>query len=181
MRLARTVTQLAKGMQAAAAMRERGPLSFPAEAVTDPCRVRPARVLLVDNDPASLEIYRDFFQFLGLLVAETADPSNAVELAIAEPPDVVVLDLDHAGRSAWRIARDLRATPQTCRAVIVAVCGTGQRGAAHDAHDAGCDIFLTKPWHPTELVDVLRWTGVRIARGRHTRRKGAKGFGDTGS
>jgi CheY-like chemotaxis protein len=118
--------------------------------------VRAASVLLVDDNPGSLEIYRDFLQLLGLLVAETADPSKAVELAIAEAPDVVVLDLDHAGKSAWQISRDPRANPRTHKTEIVAVCGKNHRGAAHDAHDAGRDIFLTKLWHPVELVDVLR-------------------------
>jgi two-component system response regulator DesR len=88
------------------------------------------------------------------VVAQVAAGTDIVPAALAERPDLAVLDIDLPGLDGITAAARLRARMPACRVVILTVLGRpGQLRAALDAHVAG---FMVKDAPSDQLIDVLR-------------------------
>jgi two-component system response regulator DesR len=88
------------------------------------------------------------------VVAQVAAGTGIVAAALAERPDLAVLDIDLPGLDGITAAAQLHERMPTCRVVILTVLGRpGQLLAALDAHVAG---FMVKDTPSDHLIDVLR-------------------------
>ncbi len=113
---------------------------------------RPTRVLLVEDDADTREMYATYLSFCGLDVEPEANARLALESIRLTLPDVVVTDIAMPGMDGLELSRRLRADGPTRDVPIIAV--TGQW--APPAHDAGCDLVLAKPCLPDELLEAIR-------------------------
>jgi CheY-like chemotaxis protein len=125
----------------------------------------PARVLVVDDEPAMRALCRVNLQLDGMEVLEARDGREAVTVAAAEHPDLVLLDVMMPGLDGWHVAEQLESDPGTREIPIVfmtalAAADDRRRGAA-----AGAVGYLTKPYDPLELGTVVKRTLERLARG----------------
>ena len=110
--------------------------------------------ILRDMLVSTLNLEEDF-----KVVAEVADGTGVVPAALAERPDLAVLDIDMPGLDGLAAAAELHERLPTCRAVILTVLGhPGQLRQALAAHVSG---FLVKDAPSDQLIDVLR----RVAAG----------------
>lgn len=114
---------------------------------------RPLRLLLVDDDPALLMLLRTTFEIVDLQVEEARSAAEAEARIAAGAPDVVVLDVAMPGMDGLSFCRALKASPRTSRLPVVILSGadTGER----EAHAAGADAFLQKPFSPLDLLGVV--------------------------
>ncbi|MGC1288769.1 MAG: response regulator transcription factor [Streptosporangiaceae bacterium] len=88
------------------------------------------------------------------VVAQVAAGTGIVAAALAERPDLALLDIDLPGLDGITAAAQLHERMPTCRVVILTVLGRpGQLLAALDAHVAG---FMVKDTPSDHLIDVLR-------------------------
>ncbi len=87
-------------------------------------------------------------------VTVAVDGLNAVEKALAEPPDVIVLRFAMPGMTGLDAARKLRTHPRTAHVPII--CLTGDDDVKPGASEAGCDHFLVKPCLPETLAAEVR-------------------------
>lgn len=104
-----------------------------------------ARILIVEDNEMNRDMLSRRLERAGHqpLIAETA--SRGIELARAERPDVVLMDLslpDMDGRDA---TRSLRADPETASLRIIALTAHAMASDRESALAAGCDDFETKP------------------------------------
>jgi CheY-like chemotaxis protein len=112
-------------------------------------------VLVVEDDADSREMLVQYLQFNGFNVHEAASGAAALGLASTLQPRVILMDLGMAGLDGLETTRRIRANVSTKQAIIVAVTG---RVFAHDrneAHRAGFDDFISKPFDVTTLPDYL--------------------------
>lgn len=77
------------------------------------------RILLVDDHELVREMFRDRLVAEGYEVVTTGDGTSAIELAAELRPDVMVLDIDMPGRSAFDVARALQTTSPGTRVVFL--------------------------------------------------------------
>lgn len=106
----------------------------------------PPRVLVVEDDPESLQMMGALLTLWGYEPALAPDGKAGLEKAAAgEQPDVVLLDLGLPGIDGFEVARRLRRLPRGDGMLIVAV--TAYRGEEHrrQAVEAGFDKYLMKP------------------------------------
>jgi len=109
------------------------------------------RILLVDDYFDALEMWAICLRQCGYEVLTAADGLRAVETAIAERPDLVVLDLDLPGISGLEVARRLRAFPPTARIPLIAATGYSHiRQLESAAQDFAA--VLVKPCEAVTLV-----------------------------
>jgi DNA-binding NarL/FixJ family response regulator len=113
------------------------------------------RVLLVDDSPQVRQELRTLLPLVGdiEIVGEAADGREALRLAEALHPDVVLLDLQMPVMDGYEAARQIKARCSTCRvvALTVYVDSDSQRRAAQ----AGVDAFLVKGVAVESLVQAI--------------------------
>jgi CheY-like chemotaxis protein len=111
-------------------------------------------VLVVDDVADTRELYQRYFEFQGARVITAGDGVAALQAAVFERPDVIVLDLAMPGMTGWEVIRSLKNSPMTRRIPIVVLSGQGARDTALQA---GADSYREKPCLPDELMgEVLR-------------------------
>jgi CheY-like chemotaxis protein len=121
---------------------------------------RPPRVLLVEDDRDTREMYCEYLSFSGMDVTEARDGRRALERAAQQPPDVVVTDIAMPVMDGLELSRRLRAATATRDVPIIAVSGQ----ASDSARQAGADVVLDKPCEPDRLLHVIE--GVLRSHGR---------------
>ena len=124
-----------------------------------------ARILLVDDYPDALEVWALYLRMSGFEVVTAADGASALAMAVEQPPDIAILDLEMPGLSGYEVARRLRAHPATRTMPLIAVTGHSHPSRIEEARAAGCDRVLTKPCDPDLLcLEIRQRLGVADAK-----------------
>jgi CheY-like chemotaxis protein len=136
------------------------------------------RILVADDDEDNRTIAHDALEAAGFEVLQASDGEEAVEKALRELPDVVILDLAMPKLSGWdaagRIRRGLNGRPM----VLIAFTAHAMRGDDRKALDAGCDDYLPKPCLPSRLVAKVReWVPAPAPADGTDRKGGPRGDG----
>jgi CheY-like chemotaxis protein len=113
-------------------------------------------VLIVDDDPDSREMYTLALSALGFHSVGAADAADAVARARECHPDVVVTDVKLPGVSGLELTRQLRTDVGTKSTGIILLTGHSVGSVRQQAHDAGCDRFLVKPYLPDALAAQIQ-------------------------
>ena len=109
----------------------------------------PQRVLVVDDDPTVGDVVARYLDHAGYAVSVVADGQLALDQAVADPPDLVVLDLMLPGLDGLEVFRRLRATAPV---PVVMLTALGEEADRLIGLELGADDYLTKPFSPRELV-----------------------------
>jgi CheY-like chemotaxis protein len=113
-------------------------------------------VLIVDDVQDNRTIYVLFLKFSGFRIAEAENGEDALRKATALLPDVIVMDLSLPVMDGWEATRRLKRDPRTKKIPVVALTGHALPEHARAAREAGCDLVITKPCLPDQLIDALR-------------------------
>lgn len=108
------------------------------------------KILVIDDDPAILELMQLIFEDAGYCV-ETADAaSGVISLLEDNLPHIIVLDLRLSGRNGSDMVRQIKEQERT-RHIPLLVCSASP-AAKQQALAAGADDFLAKPFEIEELL-----------------------------
>lgn len=118
-------------------------------------RRTPARVLLVDDDVQSQELYAEILQWAGFDVRTAGDGESALKTACTVPLDAIILDINLPHRDGFAVLGDLRHTPETATVPVIALTGhpelADEARLRRDFHQV-----LEKPCEPSVLISTLR-------------------------
>lgn len=118
----------------------------------------PTRVLVVDDDPSVVDVFRAVLEERGYDVVGVTDGWAALEVIEDEQPAAIVLDLAMPGTSGAEVLSRLRQSAATTDVPVVVVSGTRPVDALETA--ALADDWLLKPVDPAHLIatvqDVIR-------------------------
>ncbi len=124
----------------------------------------PLAVLIVDDCPDTTSSLAMLAQQWGFRAHVANDGPAALQIAAEQRPRVVLLDVGMPQMSGWELARRLRDLKGMENAYLVAVTGFGQATDEQHSREAGCDMHLTKPADPEELLRILQ----ELANGEQT-------------
>jgi CheY-like chemotaxis protein len=110
------------------------------------------RVLIVDGDADTRELYRQVFTALGWVVIEASDGREALVRALSEPPSIVVTELWLAFIDGVALCRLLRSDSLTRHVPILVVTSQGGASSLQQAERAGANAVLVKPTTPDVIV-----------------------------
>ena len=113
-------------------------------------------ILIADDDYDNRTIAATALLAAGFRVVEAEDGQKALELALKEKPDLVLLDLSMPGLDGWEVARRIRSGSPSPGPRLVAFTAHAMQGAEEAAKRAGCDGFLTKPCRPMDIVRCVQ-------------------------
>lgn len=114
-----------------------------------------SRVLVVDDEPDVLLLCRLNLQQRGHELLEATDGSTALQLALERHPDVVVLDLMMPGMNGYEVLETLQNDERTSDIPVLVLTAKSLRADRERSHMLGASAFLTKPFLPSELCDMV--------------------------
>jgi CheY-like chemotaxis protein len=112
-------------------------------------------ILVVDDDPEIVTMISTRLGKRGYKVTTASDGAKAIELAKAEKPDLVLLDVMMPGKSGWEVARSLKQDPDTQDVKIVMVTAIGEKTNEITAPIYGADAHIDKPFEFDKLERVI--------------------------
>lgn len=129
------------------------------------------RVLVIDDEPDVLMLCRVNLQLAGHEVVEASNGEDGLEIALAERPDAVVLDLMLPKLDGISVLETLAGNEQTRDVPVILLTAKTQREDRRAAWRAGCTDYLTKPFSPVDLVKVAERAAEMSAAERSDRRE----------
>ena len=128
-------------------------------------------VLVVDDFADAREMYREYLKFSGFRVAEAQNGAEAIDKAKHLKPDLIVMDLSMPVVDGCEATRRLKADSATKGIPVVVLTGHAMAGHSESAKGAGCDVVITKPCLPHDLItEIRRVIGMRPSRIKRTAR-----------
>jgi two-component system, cell cycle response regulator DivK len=104
-----------------------------------------ARILVIEDNIDNLDLVRFVLEQEDYEIITATDGKMGWDIAHAQKPDLVLLDLTLPEIDGWDLAGKLKADPETTRIKIVAITAHALPGDRKRALDAGCDGYITKP------------------------------------
>jgi type IV pilus assembly protein PilB len=117
---------------------------------------RPTRVLVVDDDPALLDILRDILVSERYEVTLAGDGREALAAVYRERPDLILTDMQMPGLDGLELLRKLRRDLATCQIPVIFLTVVENLDAEAKALDLGADDYLSKPVERARLVSRIR-------------------------
>ncbi|HKY13145.1 MAG TPA: response regulator [Gaiellaceae bacterium] len=123
------------------------------------------KVLVVDDEAPIRLLCRVNLEAEKMQVLEAADGESGLELARAEKPDVVLLDVMMPGMDGWQVAERLVEDEATTQIPLVFLTARAElRDRARGLELGGVD-YITKPFNPLDLAPVIESLLERVRRG----------------
>jgi DNA-binding response OmpR family regulator len=114
------------------------------------------RALVVDDSAVIRELIAVNLELEGFLVSCASDGEAALRAVAEVMPDVITLDVMMPRLDGIATVRRLRDNPATAHIPIVMVTGRSSQADVERGREAGVEAYVTKPFEPSELVDVVR-------------------------
>ena len=114
------------------------------------------RILVVEDQQDLREIARFALEGAGYEVVEAATGAEGIAKAESEHPDLVLMDIQLPLLDGYESTRRIKALPGLARTTVIAVSSFAMKGDEEKARAAGCDGYVTKPYSPKQLVDLIR-------------------------
>lgn len=115
-----------------------------------------ATVLIVDDEQPVVDLVRFTLEDDQVRVVEAADGIQALDVARAEIPDLIFLDVQMPRLNGFEVCRRLRQEPGLERTRIVMLTAASQEADRAQGQAAGADEYLTKPFSPLKLLSLVQ-------------------------
>ncbi|PSF13385.1 response regulator [Marinobacter fuscus] len=119
-----------------------------------------AQILLVEDDPASLELFSYLLEYQGFQVYQAEDGCQALDkaLALSSVLDLVISDIQMPEMDGYQLLKALRAHSDFATKPIIAITAFSMSGDEQRILGAGFDGYISKPIAPERFVaQVSQW------------------------
>ncbi len=114
------------------------------------------RILVVEDQEDNRRIMRDLLTAAGLEVIEAVTGNEALSVAEAERPDLILMDIQLPELDGLEATRRIKANPAIRHIPVIAVTSYAMSGDNQKAMAAGCDAYFAKPVSPRALLVKIR-------------------------
>jgi two-component system cell cycle response regulator DivK len=103
------------------------------------------RILIVEDNKADVRLLKDILEKSGYETLQTGDGLEAISLALAHLPDLILMDIQLPEISGLEVTRRLRGDARSRHIPIVAVTAFPMGWHQRETLDSGCDAYIAKP------------------------------------
>jgi two-component system cell cycle response regulator DivK len=114
------------------------------------------QILVVEDNQLNMKLFRDVLRAKGYRTLEATTGAGAVELATAQRPDLVLMDIQLPDIDGVEALGRLRADERTASTPVLALTAQAMRGDRERFLAAGFDGYVSKPVNIVELVGTVR-------------------------
>ena len=113
------------------------------------------RILICDDDPAILRVLQVNLEIEGYEVLTAQHGEQAVEVATAEKPDLIILDIMMPRLDGYQACERIKQNEDTADIPVIFLSAKAQQSDIDKGKGFGVAEYLTKPFDPLELVEVV--------------------------
>jgi two-component system, cell cycle response regulator DivK len=113
-------------------------------------------ILVVEDNERNLKLVRDVLEYVGYDVRVARTAEDGIALAVKEPPDLVLMDLQLPGIDGMEALRRLRENPRTADIPVVAVTAQAMKQDRERALEVGFNGYIEKPISIRAFPDQVR-------------------------
>jgi two-component system, cell cycle response regulator DivK len=114
------------------------------------------RVLIVEDNDKNMKLVRDVLQATGYSTLEATTGEEAVDLALSQPPALVLMDVQLPGIDGVEALERMRQNERTASIPVLALTAQAMSGDRERFLEAGFDGYLAKPVDVRELIEAVR-------------------------
>ena len=114
------------------------------------------KILLVEDNEMNRDMLSRRLERKGYTVTMALDGQQAIDMATADPPTLILMDMSLPVIDGWEATRRLKANPATKGIPIIALTAHAMQGDEQKAKEAGCDDFDTKPVELPRLLEKIQ-------------------------
>lgn len=114
-----------------------------------------ARILIIEDDPASMELVRYLLEAAGHTTFCAVDGGAGVRLALDEQPDLILCDLQMPVMNGYQVAQSLREFPAWRPVPMIAVTAFSMPGDRDRALAIGFNEHISKPISPAQFAEQV--------------------------
>ena len=114
-----------------------------------------SKILLVEDNEMNRDMLSRRLERKGYQVVMAIDGQQAVDLALADPPALILMDMSLPVLDGWEATRRIKADRRTKSTPIIALTAHAMQGDEQKAREAGCDDYDTKPVELPRLLEKM--------------------------
>ncbi len=122
-------------------------------------------ILVVEDDPTIAELLKETLDIEGYFTVTVLNGEDAVQFALREMPQLIILDIMLPGMDGYEVIKLLRDHPKTMNIPIIVLSACMSHADKTFAFELGVDNYITKPFDPDELLAQIRRQLRRIQQG----------------
>jgi two-component system cell cycle response regulator DivK len=119
-------------------------------------------ILIVEDNEKNMKLVRDVLQVTGYRTLEATSGEDAIEVAVAQTPALVLMDVQLPGIDGIEALTRLRDHERTASIPVVALTAQAMHGDRERFLQAGFDDYISKP---VDVTALLRTIGAHLPRG----------------
>jgi len=113
------------------------------------------KILIVEDNPLNMRLMRMTLRGKGYTLIEASNGEEALDKAVKEKPDLIIMDMQLPTISGVEATQRLRKIPELSRILVIAVTAYAMKGDQEKFIEAGCDAYLSKPINTRELPGFI--------------------------
>jgi two-component system cell cycle response regulator/two-component system cell cycle response regulator DivK len=113
------------------------------------------KILIVEDNPRNMRLLKVTLRAKDYTLLEATDGGEALDMAIREQPDLIIMDIQLPKVTGLAVTRRLREIPEFRHIPIIAITAYAMKGDREQVIRAGCDAYLPKPINTRELPGMI--------------------------
>ena len=113
------------------------------------------KVMIVEDNPQNMKLIELLLRSKSYVLLKAYDGEEALDMAIREEPDLIVMDMQLPKMSGIEVTKRLRQMPVFSHTPIIALTAYAMRGDKERFLEAGCNAYLSKPISTRELPVII--------------------------
>lgn len=113
------------------------------------------RILVIEDNVENRESLSRRLERRGFEVLVAVDGKTGVEMAKAEKPDLILMDMNMPEVDGWEATRQIKAQPESSHVPVIALTAHAMAGDRARALEAGCAEYHTKPIEFPKLLSQI--------------------------
>ena len=113
------------------------------------------KILIVEDNPMNMRLMEMTLEAQNYTLLKATDGEEALDMAIREQPDLIIMDIQLPKLNGLEVTRKLRDTLAFNHIPIIAITAYAMKGDKEEAINAGCDLYLTKPIDTRQLPKTI--------------------------
>jgi DNA-binding response OmpR family regulator len=115
-----------------------------------------AKIVIAEDEPDIRDLIAFTLRFAGYEVVAGANGAEAVQLALREIPDLVMLDVRMPKMTGYEACKQIKSEPTLKHIPVVFLSAKGQESEIQIGMEAGAEEYLLKPFAPDQLTERIR-------------------------